>query len=228
MHLTRCSTEGRGEREDAVSARRDDAIRPATVDDVAERIARDIQSGVFAPGAWLKQVVLEQRYGRPRIDVRRALDRLADKRIVVHEPNRGYRVYEPDGEWAAQTRDIRLALELWAADSIVLRAQSADIDRLRELAARFDALILDGTVIELYEANLAFHQALLELGGNRELVLLVADLRSRTSSAPAGQWHTRRRIEQSSREHFAIVEAISRRDGPLLRELISAHILQTG
>ncbi len=180
--------------------------------DAAERIARDIQSGVLAPGLWLKQIDLEQRYGCTRLEIRRALDRLAQRRLVQHILNRGYHVYEPDGRQAAEVLEIRSILETAAADSIVANADAEAIERLAALARRFDEQILTGTILEQYETNLAFHGALLQLCTNRELATLATDLRGRMSSAPANQWRTRARIEQSAREHHAIVAALAARD----------------
>lgn len=194
--------------------------------DIVERIARDIQSGALAPGMWLKQIDLEQRYGCTRIEIRRALDRLAQRRLVEHIHNRGYHVFLPDGSETTDILEIRCILETAAVDSIVARADAASVKRLAGLADRFDELILTGTVLEQYETNLAFHRALLGLCANRELVALVSDLRSRTSSAPASQWRTRARIEQSAREHHAMVEALAARDAAALKRILALHIRQ--
>jgi DNA-binding GntR family transcriptional regulator len=69
---------------------------------------------------------------------------------------------------------------------------------LRTLAAKFEELILTGTLLEQYEANVAFHMRLLKLCPNQELVNLAQELRGRGPSAPATQWKTRARIEQSA------------------------------
>jgi DNA-binding GntR family transcriptional regulator len=193
---------------------------------LADQIARDVRSGVFAPGMWLKQIDLEQRYGYGRPDVRRALDHLAQKRLIQHVPNRGYHVVLPDGEQTAHILELRVILETAAVDSILARATPAAIERIRDLAQRFDDAILNGTILDQYEANLAFHRELLGLCSNPELQNLVTELRSRTSSALAGQWSTRARVEQSSREHHAMIEALSSRDAPRLREIIALHIRQ--
>jgi DNA-binding GntR family transcriptional regulator len=194
---------------------------------IAEMIARDIQSGRLVPGQWLKQIDLETRYQAKRIAVRRALDRLVQKRLVEHLPNRGYHVYAADDRRSEDIRDVRVLLETAAVDSIIARAHEEDVARAKALALQFAALIRTGTLIEVYDANLAFHQHLLGLCANKELVHLVADLRSRLSSAPAAQWHSLARIEQSSAEHLAMVEALAARDGERLKALISAHIRQT-
>ncbi|WP_445501656.1 GntR family transcriptional regulator [Microvirga sp. G4-2] len=193
---------------------------------LADLIARDVRSGVFAPGMWLKQIDLEQRYGYGRPDVRRALDYLAQKRLVQHVPNRGYHVFLPDGEQTAHILELRVILETAAVDSIVTRATPAAIKRLRDLARHFDDAILNGTVLDQYEANLAFHRELLGLCSNPELLNLVTELRGRTSSALAGQWSTRARVEQSSREHHAMIEALSAGDALRLKEIIALHIRQ--
>jgi DNA-binding GntR family transcriptional regulator len=202
------------------------AARGLVPSDIADRIASDIQSGALAPGTWLKQIDLEQRYDCTRIEIRRALDRLAQRRLVQHIPNRGYHVFAPDGTEVAEILEIRCILETAAADSIVANADSAAIQRLDTLARRFDELILTGTILEQYETNLAFHRALLDLCSNRQLAKLVSELRSRTSSAPAGQWRTRARIEQSAREHHDLVAAITARDAPRLKSTLALHIRQ--
>ena len=194
--------------------------------DVTDLILHDILAGVLAPGVWLKQIDLEQRYQSTRPEVRRALDRLVQRRLVEHVPNRGYHVYEPDGRQATEVSDIRVILETAVADKIVANASQLTTKKLRDLAHRFDDLIMNGTMIELYEANLAFHRELLALCGNSELVNLVTEIRQRTSSAPVSQWKTRARIEQSSREHHQMIDALAAKDIEELKRVTVLHIRQ--
>ncbi|MBP1848943.1 GntR family transcriptional regulator [Rhizobium halophytocola] len=207
--------------------RRDEAGGDNTVD-VTDLILHDIQTGLLAPGSWLKQIDLEKRYGCARPEIRRALDRLTQKRIVEHVPNRGYHVFEPDGDQARQVSEVRLLLELGVAGRIIDNASAADITALNSLADQFDRLIMSGTTIELYEANLAFHHRLLSLCGNAELVKVVTEIRQRTSSAPVSQWTTRARIQQSSLEHYDMVRCLEMRDMDRLKALITQHIMQSG
>lgn len=194
--------------------------------EVTQLILQDIQSGIYAPGTWLKQIDLETRYGRGRNEIRRALDRLALKRVVEHVPNRGYHVYQSDGRQWDDIAEIRIMLETGIAGKVIVRATPRDISALRELANRFQGLLLSGTVLELYEANLAFHRAYVDLAGNVELHSVIAELRQRTSSAPVSQWHTRSRIEISAAEHHQMVDAIERKDETWLKMLVEQHIRQ--
>jgi DNA-binding GntR family transcriptional regulator len=198
----------------------------ASARDVTDFILQDILAGVLLPGTWLKQIDLERRYKCTRPEVRRALDRLAQKRLVEHVPNRGYHVYEPDGRRAQEVSEIRIILETAIAATIVSNAAGDEIAKLRKLADHFDLMVLNGTMLELYEANLAFHRQLLTLGGNIELVDLITEIRQRTSSAPVSQWRTRARVEQSGREHHQMIDAIAAGNVEKLKELVRQHILQ--
>ncbi len=101
------------------------ATRPGLVD----RIAHDIQAGVYGPGAWLKQIDLQERYEAKRLDVRRALDQLAAKRLIAHIPNRGYHVYAMDPDLHLQIRDIRILLETGAAADLMPNVTAARCGR---------------------------------------------------------------------------------------------------
>jgi DNA-binding GntR family transcriptional regulator len=203
------------------------AVEDEATRDVTDLILQDILGGLLPPGTWLKQIDLEKRYGCTRPEVRRALDRLAQKRLVEHVPNRGYHVYEPDGRRAAEVSDIRVILETAIAGEIVQNASPDSIRKLRVLAKRFDEMIFLGTMLELYEANLAFHRELLMLGANKELVDLITEIRQRTSSAPVSQWRTRARVEQSGREHHLMIDAIEAGDVEELKRLTIRHIRQS-
>ncbi|KAB1083083.1 GntR family transcriptional regulator [Neorhizobium galegae] len=194
--------------------------------DATQLILTDIQSGILQPGTWLKQVDLETRYGRGRNEIRRALDRLAQKRVVEHVPNRGYHVYKADGKQADDIAEIRIILETGVVPKAVATATADDISNLRVLAERFESLILHGTVLELYEANLNFHRAFVQLSGNGELDGIIAELRQRTSSAPVSQWKTRARIEQSAREHHEMIDLLEAGNASKLKALIERHIRQ--
>jgi DNA-binding GntR family transcriptional regulator len=194
--------------------------------DATQLILTDIQSGLFPPGVWLKQIDLETRYGRGRNEIRRALDRLAQKRVVEHVPNRGYHVYSADGKQASDIAEIRIMLEAGIVAKVIQHASPEDIENLRGLADRFQELTLHGTVLELYEANLNFHRSFVRLSGNGELESVIGELRQRTSSAPVSQWKTRARVEISAREHHQMVDALQSKDEVALRDLVERHIRQ--
>lgn len=56
--------------------------------DVTDLLLQDMLTDTLPAGSWLKQIDLEQRYDCTRPEIRRALDRLTQRRLVQHIPNR--------------------------------------------------------------------------------------------------------------------------------------------
>jgi DNA-binding GntR family transcriptional regulator len=195
-------------------------------DAVAAAIARDISSGQFGNGAWLKQVDIEGRYRCTRADARRALEALALKGAVQRIPQRGYYVTVIDERSHRELVEVRVILETAAVPSIVDQATENDIADLKRLAERFAVSVRRGDAAEKYNANRAFHVRLTQLCQNRELVKLALDVRGHLPATPIAQWRSQARIERSCEEHFMMIEALSARDIARLTHLIAIHIRQ--
>ena len=184
---------------------------PNETDAVTERLAADLRTGVFPPGAWLKQVDLQHRYGVGRAPVRKALEVLAGRRLIRHELNRGFSVHPADTEEINQARALRLVLETGFAAAICDHATPDEIDEMQGLAARFDDFVHAGRLEPLYEVNLAFHRVVLGCARNPQLVALVDDLRLRAAPAATLAHRDLGYLMRRSAEHFDMVAAI--RDG---------------
>jgi len=187
-------------------------------------IAHDIHAGLLPPGTWLKQIALQERYGRSRGDVRRALDKLVAQRLVQQVHNSGYRVRPLDPKQLDELRQVRLILEGAAAEAMVGRADAAMLLRLRSLAEAFSLAVEHRSILDQHEANQAFHVALLELCPNAELVRLIRETRLRMPSAPMTQWHERGWVEESARHHHAMVDALEANDRETFCAVVRAHI----
>ncbi|OON41938.1 transcriptional regulator [Izhakiella australiensis] len=198
----------------------------SALNEVASLLATDINMGKFLPGTWLKQIELAERYACSRNDVRRALDQLVIERLVQHVPNRGYHVYRLDEKQRNNISEIRAILESAVAKDIIENITAAEFSALEACAQLFDNHVYHGSVLQLFEANIKFHHALLKPCSNKDLIELIFDIRSRVPSAAIGQWKSHARILKSSAEHFAIVEAIRLKDAALLEARIKEHILQ--
>ena len=193
---------------------------------MTDLLAADIRAGVFSPGSWLKQIDLQRRYDASRSEIRKTLETLFSKRIIRYEQNRGYYVHREDGRSIDEVRDIRIMLETSAADFMVQKVQPHHLDELAALAQRFMDQLKSEKIMEIYETNIAFHTAMLATSGNASLVDLVGELRLRTPPAPASQWFSFARIEQSGKEHFEMVDALAHKDAERLKAVIRAHIDQ--
>ncbi len=192
---------------------------------LVSRIAADIQAGRLASGAWLKQIDLEQDYGCSRGDVRKALDELVVRRLAQHVPNRGYRVVALDAKYVTHLGELRAILEGAAADLIYDRADDAALVKLAALVACFEQQVRTGAnLLDQLATNQEFHLELLTLCPNPELSIAIKSVRDRSPSALLYQWRTEGWIEQSLRDHAAIVTALRAKDRAMLREAMVRHI----
>lgn len=107
-----------------------------------------------------------------------------------------------DERRSREITDIRVILETSVAHLMMAHAILEATKALRALAQGFDEMSFRGSILEFYDANLAFHRALLQLAGNSELVDLVSEIRQRTVSAPVSLWRARARIEHCSVSAF--------------------------
>ncbi|WP_368667273.1 GntR family transcriptional regulator, partial [Roseomonas sp. 18066] len=187
-------------------------------------IAEEIHAGLLPPGMWLKQILLQERYGHSRGDVRRVLDRLVAQRLVEHVPNHGYRVQQLDPRRLEELRQVRLILEVAAAELVTLPAAPEQLARLRGLAQEFSDAAENRSILDQNEANLAFHAGLLELCPNRELARQVMETRLRMPAAPLTQWARQGWVAESARQHHAMVDALAEADATRYRSLVRAHI----
>ena len=192
---------------------------------VVDQMAEDIQAGRLAAGTWLKQVELERTYGCSRSDVRKSLDELVVRRLAQHVPNYGYRVFELNPQQALQLGELQAILEGAVADLIHDRADDAALARLAALATRFEDQVRTGsTLLERHATNQEFHLGLLDLCPNLELGHMARGVRARSPSSLLWQWRSDGWVEQSLRDHAAIVTALRGKDRVSLRSAMVGHI----
>lgn len=195
------------------------------VKDLALQIERDINLGRLSPGAWLKQIDLEQTYGASRLAIRQALERLAERGHVELLPNRGYRVKEFDLQRFNNIINIRAVLEVAAADLVAGEVDKDSIYKMKAFAEDFSDAVANGTSPEQERANRAFHQEMLRTCPNRDLVELIFDLRDRIPVNVQREKYNTTMLQRSAQEHFQMVELLQAGDRQALEALVRKHAL---
>jgi DNA-binding GntR family transcriptional regulator len=193
--------------------------------DLATKIERDINIGRLGVGAWLKQIDLEAEYECSRLDVRQALERLAERDIVELIPHRGYRVQTFSAQRLENILNIRAILEVGAIESIFEHVDAIDLDKLRELAQSFSDSLTNGTTNDQEETNRAFHAELLQCCPNRDLVKMIFDLRDRVPIGVRRESNTATMLAKSAQDHVDMITHLSNRDLPALLALVRRHVL---
>ena len=144
------------------------------VDQVADRIVSAITTGRLRSGDRLIETEVAASLAVSRVPVREALRILCSQGLVEAVPRRGMRVAQFDAAWAAQLRDIRLALErlcLQAACPILMARPAARAEL--DLAVERIAEAADGGDPQaVIVADLAFHGVLFRLADSPLLATL--------------------------------------------------------
>jgi DNA-binding GntR family transcriptional regulator len=194
-----------------------------------DEIHRRIMVGELREGTKIVLGELAQDLGTSMIPVREALARLTAERLVVYEPNKGFRVAPaPDADEIAHLFQARLVLELGALEIGLGRLTATELDEMRRINDRIRAQTY-GTGFEDFQGfiadNARFHEIIIGLTGNP----LVSDAYRRLG------YHERipltlhgRGVQDVARivaEHDAIIAAMG--DGSLVnaRAALKAHIL---
>lgn len=181
-------------------------------------------SGELAPGGVYSAPALGERFGVSATPVREAMQQLAVEGAVEVVPNRGFRIAERSAGELAQLAEVRALLEV----PVMLRlARTVPAERwaaLRPLADETGVAAACGDRAGYADRDRAFHRALLSLSGNQQLVMVADDLRRRSQwplvNAPA----TRRAdLVADAAEHLALLDALTARDLPVVRSLVSEH-----
>ncbi|HEX5799792.1 MAG TPA: GntR family transcriptional regulator [Gaiellaceae bacterium] len=192
-------------------------------DRVYDTLKRRFVRREVGPGEKVSLHELAAELGVSRSPVHHALTRLVSEGLLSVKSRRGYYVTPLTQVAVVEGYDVRLALELRAAETAVGHVEREALDRFRELQlASADAVSHE----EWDTANAAFHEYQVDLAGNsllsrfyRELSVNLMMQVIRGGKLEGGAY--------LATEHEAIVEAYLRDDLDAARAAIAAHI-ETG
>ena len=190
---------------------------------VYDELRTRILTRTHAAGEKLSLHHLADELGVSRSPVHHALTRLVAEGLLTVRARRGYFVTPVTAHALAEGYDVRLALELHAAEHTVGRLRSRDLRELRSLLeATSDAISHE----EWDVANAAFHEHQIDLAGNTLLSRFYREL----SVNLLMQVIRGGRLEGHASlvtEHSRIVEAFEAADLAAARVAIGEHI-ETG
>jgi DNA-binding GntR family transcriptional regulator len=171
-------------------------------------------------GAKLSLHVLAAELGVSRSPVHHALTRLVSEGLLTVRPRRGYYVAPVTARAVAEGYDVRLALELLAAERAIGRVSIGELDRFAELLDATDAAISHD---EWDAANAAFHEHQIDLAGNALLSRFYRELSVNLLMQVIRGGHVEGH-EHLVTEHRRIVETFSAGDLAAAERAIREHI----
>ena len=198
-----------------------------TASNLNERIYGELRTRVLtrreAAGAKLSLHVLAAELGVSRSPVHHALTRLVSEGLLTVRPRRGYYVAPVTARGVAEGYDVRLALELLAAEQAIPELDDELVAGFTTALAATDAAISD----EQWDtANAAFHEYQIELAGNALLSRFYHELSVNLMMQVIRGGHVEGHANLVT-EHRNIVKAFAARDIRAAQRTIREHI-ETG
>jgi DNA-binding GntR family transcriptional regulator len=205
---------------------RDEAV---SVRQLAYQTLRDaiLAMDVYRPDADLKldEQRLATALGVSRTPVREALARLEHEGLVQIVPRRGVFIVRKSKDEITEMIRAWAALESMAARLVCERATDEEIGSLRSLFSTFEDDQLRLRLNEYSEANLRFHQQIIELARSPVISSLVEGLLVHVRAIRGRMIGEDDRAERSIVDHMHIIEALESRDDELAERLVRKHAL---
>ena len=193
----------------------------ALYEEVAELLRQRIFAAELEPGSWIDEMRLAEAYGISRTPMREALKVLAAEGLVTMKMRRGAYVTEVNEKDQSDVYHLLSLLESDAASVVATEATDEQLQDLQALHAELTAHVAERE--KFFEVNERFHMRLLEIANNRWRNQMVADLRKVMKLNRHNSLLKSGRLEESLKEHQAIVDALQSRDAALAAQRMTEH-----
>ena len=193
----------------------------ALYQEVAELLRQRIFRRELEPGSWIDEMKLAEEYGISRTPLREALKVLAAEGLVTMKVRRGAYVTEVSETDLADVYHLLSLLESDAAGVVAESATAAQLKELQDLHEELEAAT--GNRDRFFALNERFHMRLLEIAGNRWRDQMVADLRKVMKLNRHNSLLKSGRIQESLKEHRAIMRALAKRDRAATVQRMQEH-----
>jgi DNA-binding GntR family transcriptional regulator len=202
------------------------SLRPASLhEEVAARLRTMVFERQLEPGQWIDEMALAGEWQISRTPLREALKVLAAEGLVTLVPRQGCRVTELSEDDADELFPVMALLEGRCAFEAAKKATAADLKQLRRLHDVLEKHAAAQNVDGYYRANHDFHTRVQALADNRWLDRATGDLRRFLRLLRGRQLNWPGRIDESIREHRALMAALERGDAARAERLMHDHLI---
>ncbi len=190
-----------------------------------QQLHHEILTCVLIPGQVVSERELARRYAVSKTPMREALAQTCYEGLMTRLPGRGYMVAPITIKDIRDLFDLRLILEVTAAERAAQNPSSALIAGLRAMSTVKYEPAEPETHISFLNTNRAFHLALAEAATNRRLVGLLEDLFNEMERLFHLGLRLRDSSEEMRREHQEVVAALEKGDISAVRAVITDQII---
>jgi DNA-binding GntR family transcriptional regulator len=190
-------------------------------------LRRKILSNQLVLGMRLKEDVWANKLEVNRMAIREALTRLLGEQLVVIGEKGGFFVKSLTATDIQEIRELREILELGALRLAIQRIDDHQINELERICDDFTSMIQRGYFGGACEADVKFHETLIESAGNEKLRTLYQSGNIPLFHQKLGRTQTHMDdYELTDMEHRQILKALKEKDGKLAEETLIRHLVR--
>jgi DNA-binding GntR family transcriptional regulator len=163
--------------------------------------------------------------GVSRTPIREALSLLEQEGFIRTVPRRGIYIIRKSKREMIEMIQMWAALESMAARLATLNATDEEIAKLRHLFDEFHNSPPSEHLADYSDANIAFHTAVIALGGSQTIVDATKNLLLHVRAIRRATITQSDRAARSIVDHLKIIEALEKRDTETAEQLTRQHTL---
>jgi DNA-binding GntR family transcriptional regulator len=205
-----------------------DAVREdlSLHDEILTRLRDHIVEGNLPDGSRVPERQLCEMLGISRTPLREALKVLAAEGLVELLPNRGARIRQLSEQDIAELFDVMGGLEGLAGRLACENITDSEIAEIERLHYEMYGFYLHRDMHGYFTVNQMIHQKIVEASRNTTLITAYANFagRIRRVRYSANFARKRERWGEAMREHETILDALRRRAGSELSDILFAHL----
>jgi DNA-binding GntR family transcriptional regulator len=191
---------------------------------VLKEIESAIVSGYFKPRERLIETDLDSQFNCSRTVIRDVFKILESKGLISIQPYKGAQVSDLSPQEIEDIYFLRSHLEKIAAKPIIENITQYEIQKLKIIAEKAETALRRGGP-NIVQADSDFHSFLFQTTRNTYLFNFINQLRLKSYIVRFNAWIIPDRIEQSVKEHEAIITAIEKKDLDRLEKLLVQHLI---
>ncbi|MCW5221069.1 GntR family transcriptional regulator [Verminephrobacter aporrectodeae] len=202
-------------------------MREAAKDSVVHLVHGQLRSMAigyeFKPGERLNEGELAKRLGVSRTPLREALHRLNTEGLLHFVPGKGFFCRDLDVHEIFSLYEVRKAIEVAAIRLAIGRAKDQDIDDLLGFLGSTGPAPGNRSTDELVELDETFHERLIALSGNPEMLRVLRNLNARIHLV---RWIDMERCDRTltQTEHLSALQALKARNDTACVAILEKHI----
>ncbi|GGH46911.1 GntR family transcriptional regulator [Dyadobacter endophyticus] len=190
-------------------------------------LRKKILSNQLTSGTRLKEDEWSKKLDVNRMAIREALTRLLGEQLIVQGEKGGFFVKTLTLEDSHKIRELREILEVGALRLLIQKITAGQISELDRICDDFSSMVERGYFGGACEADVKFHETLIECAGNERLVDLYQASNIPLFHQKLGKTQTHMDdYELTDQEHREIVAGIKDRDIKRAEEALLKHLIR--